>query len=74
MNELKYPFLMRILPPEEGNNYLTKFPSLQRSTASVKCLWSIRILQSLRGTVFKHQSSIKTGISSRLNFRCFRVK
>ena len=26
MNELKYPFLMSILPSEEGYNYLTKFP------------------------------------------------
>ena len=30
MNELKYPFLMSILPPEEGNSYLTKFPSLPK--------------------------------------------
>ena len=28
MNELKYPFLMSILPPDEEDNYLTKFPSL----------------------------------------------
>ena len=30
MNELKYPFLMSILPPEESGAYLTKFPSLPR--------------------------------------------
>ena len=30
MNELKYPFLMSILPSEEDNNYLTKFPSLPK--------------------------------------------
>ena len=30
MNELKYPFLMSILPSEEGNNYLTKFPYLPK--------------------------------------------
>lgn len=30
MNELKYPFLMSILPPEESGNYLTKFPALPR--------------------------------------------
>jgi antitoxin HicB len=30
MNALKYPFLMSILPPEEGGAYLTKFPSLPR--------------------------------------------
>lgn len=29
MNELKYPFLMSILPPEEGG-YLAKFPFLPR--------------------------------------------
>ena len=29
MNELKYPFLMSILPPEE-DSYLTKFPSLPK--------------------------------------------
>ena len=30
MNELKYPFLMSILPPEEGDSYLSKFPSLPK--------------------------------------------
>ena len=30
MNELKYPFLISILPPEESGNYLTKFPALPR--------------------------------------------
>ncbi|MCY4569962.1 MAG: type II toxin-antitoxin system HicB family antitoxin [Candidatus Poribacteria bacterium] len=28
MNELKYPFLMSILPPEEGGGYLIEFPDL----------------------------------------------
>ena len=28
MNELKYPFLMSILPAAEDNNYFTKFLSL----------------------------------------------
>ena len=30
MNELKYPFLMSILPLEENSKYLTQFPSLPR--------------------------------------------
>ncbi len=30
MSELKYPFLMSILPPEEGDSYLSKFPSLPK--------------------------------------------
>ena len=28
MNELKYPFLMSILPPDEEDSYLTQFPTL----------------------------------------------
>ena len=28
MNELKYPFLISILPPEEGGGYLIEFPDL----------------------------------------------
>lgn len=28
MNELKYPFLMSILPSEESDNYLSKFPAI----------------------------------------------
>ncbi len=30
MNELKYPFLMSILPRDEEDSYLTKFPSLPK--------------------------------------------